>query len=88
MRNGARASSYFINTRSTANEPAMITLHDGQGKVVKDPEGQRGAAGANDRIRLAVPKEFFQFTTEGGTTAERMDDQTAGLRSPSNTPCS
>lgn len=26
---------YFINTRSTANDPEVITLHDGQGRLVK-----------------------------------------------------
>ncbi|HOY28362.1 MAG TPA: S9 family peptidase [Flavobacteriales bacterium] len=56
---------YFINTRSTANEAPVVTLHDGQGKLVKQ---------LKDNVRLkqaladygASRKEFFQFTTEGG----------------------
>jgi len=56
---------YFINTRSTANGVPVVTLHDGQGKLVKE---------LKDNARLkqaladygAVNKEFFQFTTEGG----------------------
>jgi dipeptidyl-peptidase 4 len=56
---------YFINTRSTANEAPVVTLHDGQGKLVKQ---------LKDNVRLkqaladygASRKEFFQFTTAGG----------------------
>ena len=56
---------FFINTRSTANSVPVVTLHDGQGKLVKE---------LKDNARLkqalvdygAVTKEFFQFTTEGG----------------------
>lgn len=56
---------YFINTRSTANEVPVVTLHDGNGKLLKQ---------LKDNARLKetiaafgpVKKEFFQFTTEGG----------------------
>ena len=56
---------YFINTRSTANEVPVVTLHDGQGKLVKT---------LKDNVRLKETlssfgtsrKEFFQFTTESG----------------------
>lgn len=56
---------YFINTRSTANEVPVVTLHDGQGKLVKR---------LKDNVQLkgtladfgASRKEFFQFTTDGG----------------------
>ena len=56
---------YFINTRSTANEVPVVTLHDGQGKLVKK---------LKDNLRLKKTlggfgmsrKEFFQFTTEAG----------------------
>lgn len=56
---------YFINTRSTLNEPELTTLHDGTGKqvkVLKDNAKLRG------KLRdLGLPqKEFFQFTTDGG----------------------
>jgi dipeptidyl-peptidase-4 len=57
---------YFINTRSTANEPAMITLHDGQGKVVKILKDNAALQERMTAYNLQ-PKEFFQFTTEGGT---------------------
>ena len=57
--------TYFINTRSTANGVPVVTLHDAQGKQVKE---------LKDNMRLkqalaeygAVKKEFFQFTTAGG----------------------
>jgi len=57
--------AYFINTHSTANGVPVVTLHDGQGKLVKE---------LKDNARLkqaladygAVNKEFFQFTTAGG----------------------
>jgi len=58
---------YFINTRSTANTVPVITLHDGQGVLVKELKN-------NSRLQEslatygAVKKEFFQFTTEGGIT--------------------
>ncbi|MEO8591104.1 MAG: S9 family peptidase [Flavobacteriales bacterium] len=56
---------YFINTRSTQNTPPVVTLHDGNGKLVKELKN-------NDRLKRAaadygiVPKEFFTFKTEGG----------------------
>ncbi|HMC97175.1 MAG TPA: S9 family peptidase, partial [Flavobacteriales bacterium] len=56
---------FFINTRSTLNTPPVVTLHDGNGKLVKELKN-------NDRLKRAaadfglVPKEFFTFTTEGG----------------------
>ncbi|MBZ0207081.1 MAG: S9 family peptidase [Flavobacteriales bacterium] len=31
----SKGFKYFINTRSTANDPGSITLHDGRGKLVK-----------------------------------------------------
>ena len=58
---------YFINTRSTLNDPELTTLHDGAGKqvkVLKDNAELRG------KVRdLALPqKEMFQLTTDGGVT--------------------
>jgi len=56
---------YFINTRSTLNDPAVITLHEGSGKLVKELK-------KNERLRRALaeygmaPREFFQMTTEDG----------------------
>ncbi|MBX2971910.1 MAG: S9 family peptidase [Flavobacteriales bacterium] len=61
----SKGFQYFINTRSTANDVPVVTLHDGQGKLVKL---------LKDNVRLketlktygAVRREFFQFTTESG----------------------
>jgi len=56
---------FFINTRSTLNTPPVVTLHDGNGKLVKELKN-------NDKLKRAaadygvVAKEFFTFTTEGG----------------------
>ena len=56
---------YFINTRSTANEPPVITLLDADGKLVKTLKDNAAL-----RERMAPfalqPREFFQFTTPGG----------------------
>ena len=56
---------YFINTRSTASEPPVITLLDGEGKLVKTLKDNAAL-----RERMAPfalqPREFFQFTTPGG----------------------
>jgi dipeptidyl-peptidase-4 len=71
---------FFINTRSTANEPEMTTLHEGTGKqvkVLKDNAKLRG------KLRdLALPrKEFFTFTTDGGVTMNGWMIKPAGFDS-------
>ncbi len=56
---------YFINTRSTANDPGTTTLHDGTGKLVKTLKD-------NSRLRTTLkeynlqPKEFITIATPGG----------------------
>ncbi len=56
---------YFINTRSTLNDPPVITLHEGSGKVVKTLKD-------NARLRSAVvdfgmvKRDFFTMTKEDG----------------------
>ena len=56
---------YFINTRSTANDPGTTTLHDGHGKLVKTLKD-------NSRLRTTLkeyglqPKEFITVATSGG----------------------
>lgn len=56
---------FFINTRSTLNDPHVITLHEGSGKVVKTLKD-------NDRLRKTVAefgmvkREFFQATNANG----------------------
>lgn len=56
---------YFINTRSTANDPGTITLHEGNGKLVKTLKD-------NARLREAVkaynlqPKEFITVAVGEG----------------------
>ena len=58
---------YFINTRSTLNDPPVITLHEGGGKPVKTLKD-------NARLRRAVaehemvPRELFQMTAPEGHT--------------------
>ncbi len=53
---------YFINTRSTANEPPTITLHDGSGKLIKTLKD-------NAKLRTTLkeydlqPKEFITVAT-------------------------
>jgi dipeptidyl-peptidase-4 len=58
---------YFINTRSTLNTPPVITLHEGGGRAVKTLKDNARLAGSVQEYGL-VPKEFFTFTTPGGTT--------------------
>ena len=61
----SKGFQYFINTRSTANDVPVVTLHEGQGKLVKQ---------LKDNLRLkqtlkdygVVRREFFQFTTPAG----------------------
>jgi len=56
---------FFINTRSALNDPHVITLHEGSGKVVKTLKD-------NDRLRRTVAeygmvkREFFQATNANG----------------------
>ncbi len=58
---------FFINTRSTINEPPVITLHEGNGRVVKTLKD-------NERLKKnvadhgLVAKEFISFTTAEGLT--------------------
>ncbi len=55
---------YFINTRSTANEPETVTLHDGKGKLVKTLKD-------NGRLRNELapyalqPKTFLTIPVNG-----------------------
>jgi dipeptidyl-peptidase-4 len=56
---------YFINTRSTANQPGTITLHDGNGKLLKTLKD-------NARLKATVaeygfrPKEFITVAADSG----------------------
>ncbi|MBP8823192.1 MAG: S9 family peptidase [Flavobacteriales bacterium] len=56
---------YFINTRSTANDPGTIALHEGSGKLVKILKD-------NARLRETLkeyglqPKELITVATSGG----------------------
>ncbi|MCB0791377.1 MAG: S9 family peptidase [Flavobacteriales bacterium] len=58
---------YFINTHSTANEPYRITLHDGEGRLVKvlKDNAELKATLAEYDLR---PKEFLRITTAEGVT--------------------
>lgn len=56
---------YFINTRSTANDPDRVTLHDGTGKQLKVLEDNKDLRKALGEYQL-TPVEFFTFTTDSG----------------------
>ncbi len=76
---------FFINTRSTLNTPPVVTLHDGNGKLVKELKN-------NDRLKRAaadfgiVPKEFFTFTTEGGVELHGWMMKPVGFQSRNQYP--
>jgi dipeptidyl-peptidase-4 len=55
---------YFINTRSTANSVPVVTLHQGNGKLVKVLKDNMKLQAATTEYGL-VTKEFFTFTTPG-----------------------
>ncbi len=56
---------YFINTRSTANEPSVTTLHEGKGKLLKTLKD-------NAKLRATLkeydlqPKEFITVAADSG----------------------
>lgn len=56
---------YFINTRSTLNTVPVITLHDGNGKLVKTLKDNVKLAATAKEYGLAT-REFFQFPTKAG----------------------
>ncbi len=70
---------YFIHTRSTANEPPVITLADGDGRPVKTLKDN---AGLRERLKGydLRPREFFQFTTEEGVTLNGWMIKPPGFR--------
>ncbi|MBK6775395.1 MAG: DPP IV N-terminal domain-containing protein [Flavobacteriales bacterium] len=61
----SKGFKYFINSRSTANEPDVVTLHDATGKQIKVLEDNNKLRDALKELSLS-PCEFFSFTTEGG----------------------
>jgi dipeptidyl-peptidase-4 len=56
---------YFINTRSTLNTVPVITLHDGNGKLVKTLKDNAKLAATAKEYGLAT-RAFFQFPTKAG----------------------
>lgn len=56
---------FFINTRSTLNTVPVVTLHAGNGKLVKVLKDNTRLQAKAEEFGLA-PRSFFQFTTEGG----------------------
>ena len=58
---------YFINTRSTANTPPVITLHDGQGKLVKTLKDNAKLASTVREFNWQ-PVEFFTAEVSPGVT--------------------
>jgi dipeptidyl-peptidase-4 len=69
---------YFINTRSTANEVPVVTLHDGQGKQLKQLN-DNAALKATIASFAPVKKEFFQFTTHGNVALRGWMMKPAGF---------
>lgn len=56
---------YFINTRSTANEPEVTTLHEGNGKLVKTLKDNARLKGALQEYGLR-PKTFIRIPVGDG----------------------
>lgn len=56
---------YFINTRSTANDPGSITLHDGEGKLVKTLK-DNAKLRATLEAHALQPKEFITVAAGEG----------------------
>jgi dipeptidyl-peptidase-4 len=69
---------YFINTRSTANDPGAITLYDGNGKLVKTLKD-------NTRLRTNLreydlqPKEFITIAVGDGVVLNAWMIKPAGF---------
>lgn len=57
--------NYFINTRSTANDPGSITLHDGNGKLLKTLK-DNARLKANLAEYAFQPKEFITVAADTG----------------------
>lgn len=57
---------YFINTHSDANTPVKTTLHDKNGKLIRELETNKDLV---DKLQnyMVSKKEFFTFKTENGT---------------------
>lgn len=58
---------YFINTYSSKSVPTLETLHQSDGKQIRVIEDNAELKKRLEEFELAK-KEFFQFTTEEGTT--------------------
>jgi dipeptidyl-peptidase-4 len=56
---------YFINTRSTANDPGSTTLHEGNGKLVNTLKDNVRLRGTLKEYGLQ-PKEFITVAAPGG----------------------
>ncbi|MCH5330172.1 MAG: DPP IV N-terminal domain-containing protein [Alistipes sp.] len=54
---------YFVKTRSSANEPDVVTVHRTDGRAVDTLADSRAAVAA---LGTAVRRDFFTFTTERG----------------------
>ncbi|PCH77282.1 MAG: S9 family peptidase [Flavobacteriaceae bacterium] len=58
--------NYFINTFSDSNTPAIYTLHDGKGTLLKEVLNNEKLQEKLNSYNLSK-KEFFTLTTDGGT---------------------
>lgn len=59
--------SYFVNTHTTANQPANYTVYDGEGTKVREIENNGYLRGVMQTYNVQ-PKEFFSFKTSEGVT--------------------
>ncbi|MGD1847799.1 MAG: S9 family peptidase [Salibacteraceae bacterium] len=58
---------YFINYHQSANTPNFVSLHNSDGKKIRDLETNENLRQTLDKYQFA-PKEFFQFTTSQKVT--------------------
>jgi len=71
---------YFINTRSTTGSPPVITLHQGDGKLVKTLKDNAKLA-ATVREYAPQPVEFLQVTTDAGVALDAWMIKPPGFQS-------
>lgn len=63
----SKSFRYYINTFTTAARPAVTTLHDASGKLIRTLQNNAPLARKLARYNLSA-KEFFSFRTEQGVT--------------------
>ena len=59
--------TYYVDNYTTASTPAVISLHAASGKKVKTLEDNKALQETINGYKIS-PLEFFQYTTESGTS--------------------